>query len=81
MLFNLFLANGTTLLCFFFLFRVVFNDFFTIPVVIENAKLKLALAIPTGAPTTVANNAIEMLPLAANKTIKDLSKESKKQYI
>ena len=32
-----------------------------IPVNIENARLKLALAIPTGAPITVANDAIEML--------------------
>ena len=81
MLFNLFLANGTTLLCFFFLFRVVFNNFFTIPVVIENEKLKLAFAIPTGGPITVANNAIEMLPLAANKQLKIYQKSQKKQYI
>ena len=44
------------------------------PVDIENARLKLALAIPQGAPTTVANDAIEMLSLVADKTIKDLSK-------
>ena len=51
--------------------------FFTIPVDIENARLKLALAIPAGAPITVANDAIEMLPLFADKTIKDLPKLSK----
>ena len=51
-----------------------FNSFFTIPVVTENAKLKLALAIPTGAPITVANDAVETPPLAADKTIKDFSK-------
>ena len=62
------------LLCFFFLFRVVFNNFFTILAVIENAKVKLALAIRTGALTTVANDAIETPPLVADKTIKDLSK-------
>ena len=73
-LFNLLLANITILLCFFFLFRVVFNNFFTILIVIENVKLKLSLAIPTGNPITVANEAIEMLPLVADKTIKDLSK-------
>ena len=28
---------------------------------IENVRLKLALTIPTGAPITVANDAIEML--------------------
>ena len=48
--------------------------FFTIPVEIENARLKLALAIPTGAPITVANDAIEMVPVATDKTINDLSK-------
>ena len=31
-----------------------------------------------GAPITVANDAIEMLPVANDKTIKDLSKYSKK---
>ena len=44
-------------------------------------QMKLALAIPTGAPVTVTNDAIEMLPLFADKTIKDLSKYQKKQYI
>ena len=52
-----------------------FNSFFVIPmVIIENAKLKLALADPTGAPITLANEAIETPPLVADKTIKDLSK-------
>ena len=40
----------------------------------ENARLRLALAIPTGVPITVANDAIETLPLVADKTIKNLSK-------
>ena len=71
--FNLLPANTTILLCFFFLFHV-FNNFFTIPVEVENVRLRLALAIPTGVPITVANDAIEMLPLAADKTIKDLPK-------
>ena len=48
--------------------------FFTIVVKIENARLELALAIPTGAPITVANDAIEMLSLVIDKTINDLSK-------
>ena len=39
--------------------------------------LKLAIAIATGASITAANDAIEMLPLVAHKTIKDLSKQSK----
>ena len=61
----------------FLFISVVFNNFFTILVDIENARLKLALAIPTGASITVADDAIEMLPLVADKTIKDLSKWSK----
>ena len=69
-LFNLLLANVTILLC-FFLFLVVFNNFFTSPIDSENARLKLALAIPAGVPITVANDTIEMLPLVADKTIKD----------
>ena len=52
---------------FFFLFLVVFNSFFIIPVEIENARLKLALTIPTGAPITVANDATEMLQLLQTK--------------
>ena len=59
---------------FFFLFLVVFNSFFTISAKIENAGLKLALTIPTGAPITVANDGIELLPVATDKTINDLSK-------
>ena len=75
MLFNLLLANIANWLSFFFLFLVVFNSFFfTIPVEIENARLKLALVIPTAAPIKVANDAIEMLPVVTDKTINDLSK-------
>ena len=58
----------------FFLFVVGFNNFFTIPVVVKNEKLKLALAIPTVAPMTVANDAIDIPPILADKAIKDLSK-------
>ena len=49
--------------------------FFTINVEIENARLKNALGIPTDAPMTVASDAIEMLQVVADKTIKD-SKEA-----
>ena len=59
---------------FFLLFLVVFNSFFTVPVEIENARPNLALTIPTGAPITVENDAIETLPVATDKTINDLSK-------
>ena len=41
------------------------------PVDITNARLKLALAIPAGAPITFANDAIKMLLLFTDKTIKD----------
>ena len=58
----------------FFLFLVVFNSFFTISVEIKNARLKLVLAIPTGAQMTVANDAIEMIPVVTDKTVNDLSK-------
>ena len=37
-----------------------------IPVEIENARLKLAVAISIGAPITVANNAIEMLSVVTD---------------
>ena len=56
----------------FLLSHVAFNNFSTIQVEIENARPKLALA--TGALITVANDAMEMLPLVANKKKKDLSK-------
>ena len=55
-LFNLLLANITILLCFFFLFLLVFNNFFTSPVENENVRLRLALAIATGVPITYQNN-------------------------
>ena len=48
-----------------------------IPVEINNARLKLALNIPTCAPITAANDAIEMLPVVTDKAINDLSKYSK----
>ena len=45
-----------------------------IHVEIENAKTKLALTILTGAPITVANDAIEILAVVTDKTINDLSR-------
>ena len=84
MIFNLLLAKIIILLYFFFLFRVVFNNFFTMPIDIENARPKLAFAIPTGAPIIIANDAIKMLPLVANKTmikIKFYQNNQKKQDI
>ena len=74
MLFNLLLASITILLCFFFLFLIVFKNVFTNPDVIENVKLLFAPIISAGAPITVANDAIEMLPDNIDKTFNDLSK-------
>ena len=73
-LFHLLLANRPIFMCFFFLSRVVLKSFFTSPVDNENVGLRLALAIPTCVPITVANDARETLPLVADKTIKNLSK-------
>ena len=73
MLFNLLLANITILLCFFFLFLIVFKTLFTNPDVIENIKPQLAPITPAGTPLTVANDAIEMLPDDIDKTFNDLS--------
>ena len=49
------------------------SSFLTIPVVREKIKVKLALAIPIGAPTTLVNEMIDTPPLVALKTIKTLS--------
>ena len=59
---------------FLFLFLVAFNNFFTSPVHNENARLRLALAIPAGIQIAVVNDAIETLSLVTDRTIKDLSK-------
>ena len=58
---------------FFLFFLVIFNIFFIIPVVREEIKVKLALAIPTGAPTILVNEIIDTPLLVALKTIKILS--------
>ena len=73
MLLSLLLDNIKILSGFFFLFLVVLNIFLTIPVVREKIKVKLALTIPTGAPTTLANEQIDTPPVIALKTIKILS--------
>ena len=81
MLFNLLLASITILLGVFLLFLAIFNSFFTILVEIEKTRLKLALTIPTGAPITVANDVIEMLPVVIDKTISDCQNSQKKRCI
>ena len=56
----------------FLFFLVIFSNFLVIPVVREKIKVKLAPAIPTGAPTTLTEEIIQT-PLVALKTIKILS--------
>ena len=79
MLLNLLLANIRILLCFclflfaFFFFLLCLVIFFTIPIVREKINLKLAPAIPIGAPATLAEEIIQTPPLIALKTIKILS--------
>ena len=51
---------------------------FTISVEIENARLKLALAISTGPPITVANYAIKMLPVVTVKQLMTYQNSQKK---
>ena len=51
-----------------------------IAVVIEHERLNLALIICTAAPITVANDATEVLPLVADKTINDYQNSQMKQY-
>ena len=58
---------------FLFFFLVVLSSFLVVPVVREKLKVKLALAIPTGAPTILVNEQIDTPPVVALKTIKILS--------
>ena len=44
-----------------------------IHVEIKNTRLKLVFTIPAGAPITVENDAIVMLPVVTDKTINYLS--------
>ena len=57
----------------FFLVLVLFNIFFIIPVEIENARLKLVLIISTGAPITVANDAIQLMTCQNNQKKQNIS--------
>ena len=58
---------------FLFFFLVIFNNFLVIPLVREKIKVKLALVIPTGAPTILVNEQIDTPPAVALKTIKIFS--------
>ena len=72
-LLSLLLAKIRILSYFFFYFLVVLNNFLAIPVVREKTKVKLTLAIQTGAPTRLINEQIYTPPVVALKTIKILS--------
>ena len=61
------------LFLFSFFFIVIFNNFLVIPVVREKIKVKLALAIPAGAPTILVSEQVDTPPVVALKTIKILS--------
>ena len=54
----------------FLSFLVILSSFLIIPVVREKTKVRLALAIPTGAPTILVNEIIDTPPLLALKAIK-----------
>ena len=73
MLFNLLLASNNFIVFFLFI-SYCFKNFFTDRDVIENEKPQFAPIIPAGAPITVANDAIEILPDNIDKTFNDLSK-------
>ena len=56
-----------------FLFFLVVPNNLVIPVFREKIKVKLALEIPTDAPTILVNEQIDTPPVLAFKTIKILS--------
>ena len=72
-LLSLILASIRILSRFFFLFLVMLSNFLTILVFREKLKVKLALAIPTGAPKTLVNEQMDTPPVVALKAIKILS--------
>ena len=55
------------------LYHVISCNFLFIPVATEKTKVKLALAIPAGAPNTIKNEIIDTPPRVALNTIKILS--------
>ena len=57
----------------FLFFLAICNNFLVIAIFREKIKVKLALAIPTSAPTILVNEQIDTPPLVALKTIKIFS--------
>ena len=80
-LFNLLLANITILLSFSSYSLLFLTVFFTIPIEIGNARLRLALTIPADAQITVANDAIECCQLLQIKQWMTCKSGQKNQYI
>ena len=70
MILRLLLANIRVLSCFFLFVSCYISNFLAIPVVREENKGRLALAIPTGAPAILVNEIIDTPPLVSLKTIK-----------
>ena len=70
MLLSLLLANIRILSCFLFLLLVMLSNFLISSLVREKTRVKIALDIPTGAPTTLVNKMIDVPPLVALKTMK-----------
>ena len=77
MLLSLLLASIRILSCFLFLLLVMLSNCLIIPNDREKIKVILALAIATGASTTLVKEMIDTPPLVAPKTIKILSMKSK----
>ena len=55
---------------FLFFFLVIFNNLLVISVIREKNKVRLALAIASGAPTIVVNEITDTPQIVALKTIK-----------
>ena len=72
MLLSLLLTNIRILSCFFFLLLVILSNVFIVPVLSKKIKVKLGLAIPTGASKMLAKDMIDTPPFFALKTIKTL---------
>ena len=69
MLSSLLLAKIRILSCFFFLLLVMLSHFLIILIVREKIKVRLALDILAGAPTTLADEMIQTPLFVALKTI------------
>ena len=64
----------------FLSFSCYIKQFLIIPVVREKNKVRLALAIPTGAPTILVNEIIDTPPLVALKKLKPGQYNQKQQH-